>query len=376
MIRKRIRKKPAPKVEDTLKEKDRIEEKNLTLCMACNKYKSPTSFYVSYNKNRDKSGYLPFCKDCLKAMCVDRKGDIDKQRFLEMLKTIDKPYMQSIYNNMVARGGDIVGKYLRTTNMKQYRDRTWAQGDLHLLNENESDVKQQLGVSAKTSTGIEKKDNVKVNLTEAQKYKKFKVTGEIVQLFGTGYTDEEYFQMWNKYEFLRANYVGETNMHTEALVTYVRYKVKEEMAIVANMPQDAKVWGDLAMKQAERAKINPNQFSKADLQGGLTTIGEIAQAVEQNIDIIPILPQFKYRPNDAVDFCIWNYINYARDLEGKPLVEYKDVYKFYDKMKQAYINSTGDPYDIFKDDPTEYNREKIEKFIELPEDYYEDGGEE
>lgn len=376
MARKREKSKPAPKAKDAIKEKERIDEKNLTLCMACNKYKSSKCFYVSYNVNRDKTGYLPFCKDCLKAMCMDRKGDLDKQKFLEMLKTIDKPYIQAVYRNMVARGGDVVGKYLRTTNMKQYRDLTWAQGDLHLLNEEESGVKQQLGMAAKTSTGVPKTDNININLTEAQKFKKFKVTNEIIKLFGTGYTDEEYFQMWNKYEFLRANYVGETNMHTEALVTYVRYKVKEEMAIVANMPQDAKVWGDLAMKQAERAKINPNQFSKADLQGGLTTIGEIAQAVEQNMDIIPTLPQFKYRPNDAVDFCIWNYINYARDLEGKPLVEYQDVYKFYDKMKQAYIEATGDAWGIFKDDPTEYNRDKIKKFIKLPEDYYEDGGEE
>ena len=123
------------------------------------------------------------------------------------------------------------------------------------------------------------------------------------------------------------------------------------------------------MKQAERAKINPNQFSKADLQGGLTTIGEIAQAVEQNVDIIPVLPQFKFRPNDAVDFCIWNYI---RDLEGKPLVEYKDVYKFYDKMREDYITSTGDPYGIFDDDPTLENREKVEQFIQLPDEYYEE----
>ena len=376
MARKRTKRKPAPKTADTIKEKKRIDEKNLTLCMACNKYKLPAEFYVSYNVNRDKSGYLPFCKDCLKAMCMDRKGDIDKQKFLEMLKTIDKPYIQAVWRNMVARGGDVVGKYLRTTNMKQYRDLTWEQGDLHLLNDDEAKVKPQLGMAARTSTGVsEKKDNVSINPTEAQKFKNFKVTNEMIALFGTGYSDEEYFHMWNKYNFLKANYVGDTSMHTEALVTYVRYKVKEEMAIVANLPQDAKVWGDLAMKQAERAKINPNQFSKADLQGGLTTIGEIAQAVEQNTDIIPILPQFKYRPNDAVDFCIWNYINYARDLEGKPLVEYKDVYKFYDKMKEAYIASTGDPYGIFDGDPTEHNREKVEKFIQLPEDYYEEGEE-
>ena len=162
-------------------------------------------------------------------------------------------------------------------------------------------------------------------------------------------------------------------MHTEALVTYVRYKVKEEMAVAAGKPTEAKTWGELAMKQADKAKINPNQLSKADLQGGLSTIGEIAQAVEQNIDIIPILPQFRYRPNDAVDFCIWNYINYARNLEGKPLVEYKDVYKFYDKMREDYITSTGDPYGIFDGDPTLNNRGKVEQFIKLPDEYYEEG---
>ena len=139
--------------------------------------------------------------------------------------------------------------------------------------------------------------------------------------------------MWNKYNFLKAYYPEQTSMHTEALITYVRYKVKEEMAVANDRSTDAKTWGELAMKQAERAKINPNQFSKADLQGGLSTIGEIAQAVEQEQDIIKILPKFRFRPNDAVDFCIWNYINYARELEGKPTVEYSDVYKFYVQNK-------------------------------------------
>lgn len=178
--------------------------------------------------------------------------------------------------------------------------------------------------------------------------------------------------MWNKYCFLRGNYPETTSMHTEALVTYVRYKVKEEMAVAANKPNDAKTWGELAMKQAERAKINPNQLTKADLQGGLSTIGEIAQFVEQNEDIVPILPQFKYKPHDAVDFCIWNYINYARALEDKPLVAYSDIYKFYDRMKEDYIKEYGDPNHIFDGDTTEKNREKIEEFTKLPKDYYEE----
>ena len=56
MARKREKSKPAPKAKDAIKEKERIDEKNLTLCMACNKYKSSKCFYVSYNINRDKKG--------------------------------------------------------------------------------------------------------------------------------------------------------------------------------------------------------------------------------------------------------------------------------------------------------------------------------
>lgn len=44
-------------------------------------------------------------------------------------------------------------------------------------------------------------------------------------------------------------------------------------------------------------------------------------------------------------------------------------------MKESYMAETGDSYGIFKDDPTEENRPKIEKFIELPEEYNEEGQE-
>jgi len=75
-----------------------------------------------------------------------------------------------------------------------------------------------------------------------------------------------------------------------------------------------------------------------------------------------------------LDFNIWCYINYIRDLEGKPLCDYEDIYKFYDKRKTEYIEQYGDPYNIFKDELTEENRDKIKKFISLPKDY-QDGDE-
>lgn len=355
---------PAKKKSKTVKKRVSKDEEELIQCTSCGKFKYKKDYYVSYNENHARTGTLPYCKTCIKKMCNDKFNNIDKEKTLRMLRTIDRPFIDMMWQKALSKGGaNVIGNYLKLINLQQYRDMKWLDGDLDMLDKKDANIKPAL-------TDIKNVEPIK---TEIEKFEDFQVTNDIIELFGNGYTEEEYYYMWNKYNFLRGNYTEQTSMHTEALVTYVRYKVKEEMAVAAGKPTEAKTWGELAMKQADKAKINPNQLSKADLQGGLSTIGEIAQAVEQNIDIIPILPQFRYRPNDAVDFCIWNYINYARNLEGKPLVEYKDVYKFYDKMREDYITSTGDPYGIFDGDPTLNNRGKVEQFIKLPDEYYEEG---
>lgn len=351
-----------PKLPKKTKPKEKVE-KPVIECLSCGKFKEKTNFYAATNKAFEQYGAIPYCKNCLKAMCANTEGDLDRRKTLETFRMIDKPFILSIWNKTIEKEGiGGIGKYLRELGFT-YRNSGWLDGELENLSEEEQNI----------NPSIAHMDYVTPAKTEVQKFKEFVVTDEIMKIFGTGFTDEEYFHMWNKYNFLKEHYTESTSMHREALVTYIRYKVKEEMAIAADKPQDAKTWGELAMKQAERAKINPNQFSKADLQGGLSTIGDIAQAVEENVDIIPVLPQFKYRPNDAVDFCIWNYINYARDLEGKPAVDYSEIYAFYDKAKKEYIESTGDPNGIFENDPTIKNRDKIKNFINLPEDYDEEG---
>lgn len=57
-----------------------------------------------------------------------------------------------------------------------------------------------------------------------------------------------------------------------------------------------------------------------------------------------------------------NYIIYQKFLN-------EDIYKFYDEKKKEYIDQYGDPYGIFKDDPSEANRESIKKFITIPVEF-------
>ena len=282
-------------------------------------------------------------------------------------------------DEIAKKGKEIVALYFKNVMLRQTRNKNFAESEKDGYIHNNSNVtkaekdriaKKYMGASAED---IASKEQTTHHPIEEKPIRsddsEFNVTQDMINLFGEGYTRTEYKHMHRKYNDIKMNYSIQTNLHQEALVTYVRFKVKEELATAKGDVQEAQKWWAAAQDAADKAKLTPKQLTQADLQGGINSFSEIFKAVEQAIDVIPILPQFKFRPNDALDFNIWCYINYARELQGLPQCEYEDVYKFYDKKKQEYIEQYGDPYGIFDDDPTEKNRPSIEKFIVLPKDY-------
>lgn len=335
-----------PRTKSTKKKSPTVSK---IVCSKCGEDKRSTDYYNSSSVFHSGTGKVPFCKECLKEMALSKDGTIDNYKLKQVLKEIDKPYiyhvLQSAYNDTKEKSEegniterDAVGSYFRMINsLPQYKSLTWANSTFEPEAEDEK-------------RGLHGEEV-------------FKMDDEIVEFFGAGYSNEEYEAMQRKYIFLKNNYPEKTNMHIEALKSYVRYKVKEEFAIANNDVVSAGKWADMANKAAQNAKINPSQLSKADLSDGLSSFSELSQSVEKEVDIISILPKFKYRPNDVPDFIIWCYVNYMRDLSALPPCEYEDVYKFYDARKKDYIEQYGDPYGVFTDDTTEENRDKIKKFI-------------
>ena len=357
-------------------------------CLSCEHDKSIDDFYISNNKLHG-DGLIPWCIDCVKKMSIKETGEIDEEKFEEILRQIDRPFYRDVLSSSEVEyakrnkeippaavkfyGGDIIGKYFKNINMPQNKEKCYGdsvRSGFYRNPENASIVKNSRENNKKIDLEYKEKSvDLKDVLDEEEN---FEVTQEMKDLFGDDYPPREYKKMMKKYLDMRQDYSIQTNLHREALITYVRFKVKEEIATAKGEAQEAQKWYQAAQDAADKAKLTPKQLTKADLQGGINSFSEIFKAVEQAVDVIPILPKFKYRPNDALDFNIWCYINYARDLQGLPQCEYEDVYKFYDKKKQEYVDQYGDPYGIFDDEPTEKNRENVKKFITLPKDY-EDG---
>lgn len=286
---------------------------NQKKCIKCEEYRNRTvNFYVSYSKMHT-DGRVPVCKTCLESMfdVNDMENSLN-----ELLRQIDKPYIYHLLDSSIEENpSNIFGAYMKNVAMRQYRGLTWKDSAYRDSRRSEEDVL------------------IHSNRTNPERYQP---TDEILQKWGYGFENEEYFYFEKKYDSMKNNYPQRTAMHTEALLNYIRYQVKAELATAKGDVKAAKDWGGLAKTAADAAKINPSQLSKADLSDGMDSFSQLVRSVEQAVDIIEILPRFKQRPKDKVDFTIWAYVNYVRDLKGLPPAKYEDIYKFYEERKKEY----------------------------------------
>lgn len=363
------------------------------ICPICKKEKLITrGFYKSASPLYQDDKCVPICITCVKDGIVNSEdGTINKTKMKTMLQRLDKPLywddLDSAYNQykkehsylsedeIAKHGKDIIGLYFKNTMLRQNRDKSFADSELDGHIHTNSNIvaidknrikKKYIEDENKTNSQNELNDEIPVKLPTKDT---FEVTEDMINLFGEGYTKTEYKKMFRKYEEMKQTYVIQTSIHREALVTYVRFKVKEEMATAKGDVVEAQKWYSAAQTAAEQGKLTAKQISKEDLQGGIVNFSDIFAAVEGAKERIKIFPEFKYQPKDAADFIIWNYVNYERNLNNMPEVEYRDIYGFYDKKKKEYVDTYGDPYGIFKDDTTEENRETIEKFITVPKEF-------
>lgn len=308
-------------------------------CTSCGKMKPLINFYKSESSAYKTDGKYPVCKTCIqkKINISDTDDPMNNnvvERVKELLMDMNRPFIISEYKSAINEiktgklkrnfSTALFGLYYKNISLN-YKHTTW----------NDSVFEQEdANTNSPSPNSMEDYKNDEIPI--AEDFSNFKVTPNVIDKWGIGYSREEYLQFENKYHKLKNNYQEKTAMHTEALLTYIRYRVKEELATAKGEVKDAKAWGDLATRAASDAKINPSQLSKSDLSDGLDTFGQLVRSVEQAVDIIPILPKFKEKPQDKVDFTLLCYINYIRDLKGLPIAKYSDVYHFYEERKKEY----------------------------------------
>jgi len=311
-------------------------------CIWCGKILTDKNTYVSRSRTSFE-GRTIFCKDCMTETYKEyynKFGNV-KKAIWHNCRKFDVPFIDDRYSMVETQLND--KEYVSEKAFGVYMQKLYSfkpvDGDPSCFEDGNINIK------------FSQDENLD---SETEK--------SLVDKWGN-YSSRELNSFEKKYNALKNNYPEKTALHTEALMNYVRYRCKEELATSDGEVKEAESWSKMAAKAATDAKINPSQLSAADLQGGLNSFSEITKIAEEESDIIKKLPQFTYRPNDSADFIMWCIINYMRKAKGQEEVDYHSIYAFYDRRRDEYIEQYGDPYEIFKDDPTIGNRDKIDKFI-------------
>lgn len=323
-----------------------MTEEKIYYCIGCGKSHPRGNFYKSYTHI---NGVYPFCKDYIKKEAYRDKETIDVEKFKDILRQADAPYIDSEFQGAVDEKRETVGAYFSRINMLQNRGYTWRHSDF-----GDDDYESKPIATDKNSENV----IVEKNPSELTK----KDIDELEEKWGFGYELNEYVLFEKKWIKLIDNYGRKTAMHVEGLKTYIRFRVKEELATAKGDVKEAKEWGQLASKAATDAKINVSQLSKSDISGGIDVLPQLFEAVESKVGIIAQLPKVLEQPYDDVDIIIWSNTNYIRRLEGKPRISYREVWDFYDEMLDEHCKQQG------------MNKSQIEEFKKTRRVPYRDLG--
>ena len=192
-------------------------QEKIYYCVGCGKVHNKNNFYVSYSQNH-ANGRLFYCKDFIKKKIYKDNNVIDVDKLKSILRQLDLPFLENVFETAVECGGDTVGHYFRLLNsLPQNKGLSWK----------DSTSQKQINIDTEN---INNEDNYNDNNIKDLNDMSEKDISELEDKWGFGYSPEELYLFEKKYLMLKDNYNEKTAMHTEALYNYIRYRVKEEIA--------------------------------------------------------------------------------------------------------------------------------------------------
>jgi hypothetical protein len=264
------------------------------ICTICHKEQSVGNFYnVNSRLFLDKK--TPYCKSCIREQI--NEGDINS--LLNVLREIDRPYIEQIWDKATESKNNTVGEYFKMLNsLAQYRDLTWNQGDkqdvgqvsLEVVHNNQSD--EQPINSIQTENGI------------------IEIDGEIKSRW-MGYSPEEMLKMEAFYQSMIRSYDISTPTHKQQLKLMCMLNLKMNTALENDDFKAFQAYHSQYEKILQSSGFRPIDRKSSDEATGIRSFSQVFEEVEKNGFIEPYPYQEK---QDIIDMTIMYMSNYTRKL--------------------------------------------------------------
>lgn len=265
----------------------KINIKELT-CTMCGSTKKAIEYYQSFNPIHATSK-LPYCKLCLKNMCLDSNGNINIDNVKKMLQTIDRPFIYSMFKSACEDKNDTIGTYMKNLALNNKRD-GWQN----------SVFEPQLREEQNYNNSI---DFNNIN---------FNVTNEMIMRWGSKYEIEEIYELEKFFNDMKTSNTIETAQDIAYLKKLAIISLNMDKALQEGNSGEAKQLGDLFSKYMADSKFRAMDKTDADKAGGIRRFCDIYSEVEKDGFIPPWVHYKKINgaKQDIVDKTIMFILNF------------------------------------------------------------------
>lgn len=298
-------------------------------CPQCNKYRKLDKFYkVKGNDNRNHASML--CKDCIKnySYYTPAHEHIDIVRLQDLLRRMNLPFIASVYAKAEASQRETIGRYMSSIKLGQYNTFEWHNSIF--VDDEVENADYIKNFATRSDLG-----DLLINDTQITIFAGYSVTYEYLNhKYGKDFGDMEKVEFERAYFKLKKGYTISTESDETSLVTASIAQVK----LMKSMADDNAKRSDVT----EWSKIFNQSISKLNKVDYTTKLGSysmIMRALEENEDIVTILPEFLETPKDDIDMILYAHIYKDRELLGldNSQMQYGDMYKFYEKLKKETL---------------------------------------
>lgn len=273
------------------------EEKPKKLCQGtCGKPKAHAYFY-KVNSPMFPDGMINICRDCVRA-----EVDIENmEEVIAFLRQIDKPFIQSYWDEAEKSKNYTLGEYIRKVNsLSQMKGKDFDNSD-GINGVGKIDLS-----SAKSPDTLE---NVKGEIIE--------YSDELVNKWDIGYKKEEYLKMEKFYQDMRLTHEIHTPVHVNKLMSLSRLTIKLDRLLQqedwANYTKLAKTIDDME----KSAGFRPADRQGIDDATGIRSFSQIFEEVEKKGFRKP--PKLSF-DEDILDGIIISLANYYHRIAGMQIL--------------------------------------------------------
>ena len=245
---------------EEIKKNDKGKEKQVRKFFKCINFSGTNIKYES-------TGYYTVCKGCLRAMCCNKSGEIDRQKFIETMRFLNKPFHQEIFENCLKAENDTLGEYMKVTGLTGYAKETFEDSD-------EFDKTDKLKINNDViNNNVLRVDTVITN-------EDIKIERDVIKVLGY-----EPFDGYDKFD--KKFLYGELSPYLDEETQSDQFKISVIIQIVNNNNQIRKI--DLVINQlsADSKSLITNAKdidSLTGIKGKLTTAND-KLAKENNISV-------------------------------------------------------------------------------------------